>query len=107
MTVMICLIGTALGYIFTVAPQIIGKLNIGKERFYFDHLYNNVIASTILKEGKLTGQKIDKGIIEELGYKGLSRIYNSYRYNTLDSGFLPNYILYLFIGLISISALTI
>lgn len=105
MTLLIGLIGGSLGYIFTVSPQILGKFNIMKERFYFDSIYNNVFAASVLREGKLTGQKIDKGLIEVYGYQGLSLFYNKNKYNTLDSGFLPNYVLLLFVGLVLISIL--
>lgn len=108
MTLLICFIGISLGYIFTVSPHILGKLNlmnIGGNRFYFDHIYNNLVAAPLLNEAKYTGAMLDKGLIEQLGYKGLSRIYieNKWSPNLNDSGFLPNTILLIFAGLLLFS----
>ena len=85
-SLLILFIGITIGYILSIQTQ------ITRNPFVFDEVYNNLTVSYLFKEAKLMNQYIDKGVIEQLGYRSLNRSLNYLRYNLIDTGFLPQYL---------------
>jgi len=75
-------------------------LNFFSKRYWFDNLYNNFLISGALSLGYIFGYILDRGIIEIIGPTGLTNsIYSvSFKLKELDSGFIPHYAFYLFLG---------
>ena len=73
------------------------------QRFFVELFYNKYISSIILKLGGQTTKIMDKGLVELVGPYGLERnlINLSRSINSLTSGVVTYYALYILIGLIS------
>ena len=71
-------------------------------RFLIEFFYNKYITNVILKLGGQTTKILDKGSIELLGPYGLEKglIKLSKNLNTLDTGIVTSYALYILIGLV-------
>jgi NADH-ubiquinone oxidoreductase chain 5 len=72
------------------------------QRFLVEFLYNKYISGIILKLGSLSTKIMDKGLIESLGPFGLEKylINLSMSINSLSTGLVTYYALYILIGLI-------
>lgn len=90
--------GIIIGFILSI-EFIHNNHNINTNRFYFDQIYNNVFSSSLLLHSKLSSSYLDKGLLEQLGFKSLHIFYSNFKFNSLDSGFLPNYLLFFFFPL--------
>lgn len=75
------------------------------KRYWFDNIYNNLFISGSLHLGYIFGYILDRGIIEMVGPLGISKSINcfgSLLAKSLDTGFIPHYALYIFIGTVCI-----
>jgi NADH-ubiquinone oxidoreductase chain 5 len=73
-------------------------------KYYFDTVYSLILQSG-LSFGYLTNKIIDRGTLEVLGPYGLVQLFSGRaapRLSRLDSGFIPSYLLYIFIGFITL-----
>ncbi|RYE31643.1 MAG: hypothetical protein EOP42_10295, partial [Sphingobacteriaceae bacterium] len=73
------------------------------QRFIVELFYNKYVSGMILKLGGQTTRDMDKGIIEKVGPNGLQKTFTqiSQRINSLSSGVVTVYALYILIGLLS------
>ena len=73
------------------------------QRFIVELFYNRYVSGMILKLGGQTTRDMDKGIIEKVGPNGLQKTFTqiSQRINSLSSGVVTVYALYILIGLLS------
>ena len=73
------------------------------QRFAVELFYNRYVSGIILKLGGQTTRDMDKGIIEKVGPNGLQKTFTdiSQRINSLSSGIVTVYALYILIGLLS------
>ena len=73
------------------------------QRFIVELFYNKYVSGMILKLGGQTTRDMDKGIIEKVGPNGLQKTFTqiSQRINSLSSGVVSVYALYILIGLLS------
>jgi NADH-ubiquinone oxidoreductase chain 5 len=79
-------------------------------KFFFDKLYNNIIAKFFLSIGySITYKTLDKGFIEFFGPSGFSSflLHLSRRLRNLQSGFLNHYAYVFFIALIAFISLNL
>jgi len=72
------------------------------QRFYIELLYNRYITGKVFEFGGQTTKFLDKGILEELGPYGLEKNFVglSYSINSLSTGVITTYALYILIGFI-------
>lgn len=72
------------------------------QRFFIELLYNRYITGKVLKFGGQTTKFLDRGIVEELGPYGLEKsLVNLSRViNSLNTGVITTYALYILIGFI-------
>ena len=84
----------------TIGYNIFGFFN---QRLAVEMYYNKYISSTVLKLGGQGVKIMDKGIIETFGPNGLQRTFTSISayINSLSSGVVTVYALYILIGLLS------
>jgi len=73
------------------------------QKYWFDNIYNSLILSPLLNFGYITNKVLDRGAIELIGPYGLV---NSFRnasktITKFDTGFIPNYAMYIFLGMVS------
>jgi NADH:ubiquinone oxidoreductase subunit 5 (subunit L)/multisubunit Na+/H+ antiporter MnhA subunit len=76
------------------------------KKLWFDNIYNRIFVKSILKvsyEG--TYKVLDKGLFDYIGSQGLFLIVQKIQkhINTLQSGYLYNYVLLSFVGLAAFS----
>jgi len=76
------------------------------QKYYFDNIYNNLFLNPIINFGYITNKNLDKGSIELLGSHGLVKVFQlaSKRIISLDSGSIPHYGLYIFLGIITFTS---
>jgi len=76
--------------------------------FLFDGLYSS-LGSAMLALGHITAKSIDKGILELLGPSGLTNLIlkSASRLASLYSGYIPEYVTYISLGLVGILALAV
>jgi NADH-ubiquinone oxidoreductase chain 5 len=74
------------------------------QRFAVELFYNKYISSTILFIGGQTSKDMDNGVIETFGPYGLQKKFSdiSSSINTLNTGIVTNYALYILVGLLFI-----
>jgi len=89
MTIILAILGGIIGYILTILNTPSKVLNLLQDRFNFDMIYNNILASWILREAKLNYALIDNGLINNYGYNTMMKIGRVIRYSNLDNGFVP------------------
>lgn len=72
------------------------------QRFFIEMLYNKYLINIVLKLGGQTSKVIDKGSIELLGPYGLEKSLKalSEKLNSLNTGVIPTYALYILLGFI-------
>jgi NADH-ubiquinone oxidoreductase chain 5 len=75
-------------------------------KYNFDDIYSYFLQFS-LKFGYITNKVFDRGLLEIVGPYGLVKVIKntSTKLTYLDSGFIPSYALYMFIGLISLLSL--
>lgn len=75
-------------------------------KYNIDEIYNYILKKS-LNFGYISNKIFDRGVLEIVGPYGLVKVIgNSYkRLASLDSGFIPSYALYMFIGLILLLSL--
>jgi NADH-ubiquinone oxidoreductase chain 5 len=73
------------------------------QKYWFDNVYNNLILSPLLNFGYITNKVLDRGAIELIGPYGLVSSFRiaSNRITSFDTGFIPHYALYIFLGVVS------
>jgi len=70
-------------------------------RWYFDNVYSFIL-QTGLSFGYITNKVLDRGALEIIGPHGLTRASEATSiFTKFDSGFIPSYALFMFIGMIS------
>jgi len=79
---------------------ILSFIKFFNKRYWFDNIYNNFILSGGFYLGFIFASILDRGIFEIIGPTGLSNSIHSVSFNLkdLDSGFIPHYAFYLFLG---------
>lgn len=72
------------------------------QRFFIELLYNRYVTGKVFKFGSQTTKFLDRGIVEELGPYGLEKslVNLSYVINSLNTGVITTYALYILIGFI-------
>lgn len=115
-------VGSMLGaagalYLYHLAPEFTVSLTRTKlgygiysflnGKYFWDVIYNHYVINKALGLGLVTSKVLDRGVIEKIGPYGLNESfnYNSQRMATLDTGNIPNYALYIILGLISLTLL--
>jgi len=70
------------------------------QKYFFDNLYTNFFINPALNFGYITGKLLDRGVFETIGPRGLTNMFItiSNRIIYLDTGLLPQYALYIFMG---------
>jgi len=73
------------------------------QKYYFDLLYSK-LTYKLLDFGYITNKVLDRGVIELIGPFGLVALFRKLSQNLakLDTGFIPHYALYIFLGLITL-----
>jgi len=84
-------------------PALMRLYKFLNQKYYFDNVYSFILQSG-LSFGYLSNKIIDRGALEVLGPYGLVQLAKttSTRLSRLDTGFIPSYSLYIFIGLITL-----
>jgi NADH-ubiquinone oxidoreductase chain 5 len=92
-----------LNHIILTTPFILRLYRFLNQKYYFDNVYSLVLQSG-LSFGYLSSKALDRGTLEVLGPYGLVQQLRSttQRLALLDSGFIPSYSLYIFIGFITL-----
>jgi NADH-ubiquinone oxidoreductase chain 5 len=82
--------------------------NFFNQRFLVEMYYNKYISSTVLQLGGQTTKVLDKGAVELFGPFGLENQFTniSKKIDSLSTGVVTNYALYIFIGLIAYISIT-
>lgn len=70
------------------------------QKYWFDLLYSRFILTPALNFGYITNKVLDRGAIELIGPYGLVNNFRSASQSLIkfDTGFIPNYALYIFLG---------
>lgn len=72
--------------IIIIIGILVGKIDVRKLIFNWDHVYNNNFTLNLLKLSLNTHKWIDKGIMEQWGYTGISKIWKRICINTSIKG---------------------
>jgi NADH-quinone oxidoreductase subunit L len=69
--------------------------NLAKQKFYFDHLYNLIVATFTVAFGYIQYKLIDRGLLEIFGPSGFSGFIRSVaiQFRSIHNGFLIHYLL--------------
>jgi NADH-ubiquinone oxidoreductase chain 5 len=70
------------------------------QKYFVDNLYTNFFINPALNFGYITGKLLDRGVFETIGPFGIIQMFItiSNRIISIDTGFLPQYALYIFMG---------
>lgn len=73
-------------------------------KYYIDIIYNYYINNKSLLLGNTLNKVVDRGVVEKIGPNGISEIilFQSYEIQRFFSGNIPQYALYIIIGIITI-----
>jgi len=115
--VIFSLSGAFVSYLFYIvfSPDFIYKIKMSKfgllfynffnRKWFFDKVYNEFINQSVMKMGYHTTYKlIDRGIIENLGPFGISKLFynNSMKLNFLQTGLIYHYAFIMLVGMIGL-----
>jgi len=95
------------GFIYGIKMSRLGILfyNFFNRKWFFDKVYNEFINQSAMKMGyHITYKLIDRGIIENLGPFGISKLFynNSMKLNFLQTGLIYHYAFVMLLGMISL-----
>lgn len=106
-------VGTLLIYEF--APNILVEIKLSKlgrtmytflnQKYFFDLVYSRLVV-LVLNIGYLTHKIVDRGALELIGPTGLTNLFSSTSQSlaSVDSGYIPNYALYIILSVITLTA---
>jgi NADH-ubiquinone oxidoreductase chain 5 len=106
-------VGTLLIYEFV--PNILIEIKLSKlgraififlnQKYFFDLIYSRLVV-LILNFGYLTLKVVDRGALELVGPTGLTNLFSATSRNlaSVDSGYIPNYALYIILAVITMTA---
>lgn len=88
------------GQFFVFFLRTYGFLNLTMQKFYFDSIYNFLLASPALSFGLVQYKVVDRGLLELFGPTGISRTIQSISkmFSSLHSGFLHHYLTIIFLS---------